>query len=59
MLYVVGAQEGELHCASYTVVSAEGCPVSTEPLAVNVCLDGIVHEVYLLPVETLADHIHV
>ena len=47
------------HSTTYTIISAESGSTSTHPLAIDVCLNGILEEVEVNIVVLFADHIHV
>ena len=59
VLDVVGSQQRQLHRTAYTVVGTQRGSLGGQPLAINIGLDGVVVEVYLVVHQLVAHHIHV
>ena len=59
MLDVVASQDSQFDSTSDTVVGTQCGSLGCQPLAVNICLDGILVEVELYIHQFIAYHIHV
>ena len=59
VLYAIILHNGQDSRYADTVISTERCAVSRHPLAIDICLDGVVDKVEHLVVILLWHHIHV